>query len=165
MQGRWASTHASPAVGTPTNRQTRQPTDQAGFTKADPVLMAHQSRYRGRPRVAANPGTLDPEASIQRARTCKDPSAGLQQSMMTMVTQEGAQSCLWLLKVLPTASQTAELKQDHLSSACCTPACLSSAQLISAQLSSAQLSSARLSSAQFNISCLVASRVLKVRPT
>lgn len=49
--------------------------------------------------------------------------------MMTMVTQEGAQFCLWLLKVLPTASRTAELKQDHLSSACSTPAQLSSAQL------------------------------------
>ncbi len=35
--------------------------------------------------------------------------------------------------MLPTASQTAELKQDHLSSAYCTPACLSSAQLSSAQ--------------------------------
>ena len=66
------------------------------------------------------------------------------------MTQEAAQFASWLLGMLTAASQTAEMKQDHLSSACWTPALhqLSSAQLSSAQLSSAQLSSAQPSPAQ-----------------
>ena len=70
--------------------------------------------------------------------------------MVTTMTQEAAQFASWLLGMLTAASQTAEMKQDHLSSACWTPALhrLSSAQLSSAQLSSAQLSSAQPSPAQ-----------------
>jgi len=72
--------------------------------------------------------------------------------MVTTMTQEAAQFASGLLGMLTAASQTAEMKQDHLSSACWTPALhqLSSAQLSSAQLSSAQLSPAQLSSAQLS---------------
>ena len=49
---------------TPTNKETRQPTDQAGFTK-DPMLVTHQLRYKGRQRIAANPGTLMPKSFTQ----------------------------------------------------------------------------------------------------